>query len=169
VLELKVHDGDREVVLQFEHSLLSLSKWESKTRQAFLTTRQKTPDEMIGYFQDMLLPPANNPNLVYGLSPTQIEELTNYINNSHTASSVPDEVASRYNPETITSELIYYWLVAMQIPFHPAETWHLSRLMMLVQITNFKNQPPKKRKASEVYSEWRRENERRKKMFNTNG
>lgn len=167
MLELKVHDGDRVVVLRFEHSLLSLSKWESKHKVAFLTTQAKTATEMIEYFQDMLLSPEDDPNLVLGLSPEQLDQLAIYMNESQTASSVP-AVPLKKSGETITSELIYYWLVGMQIPFE-VQTWHLSRLMMLVEITNYKNQPEKKRKPGEVVSDMIHLNNERRKKFNTNG
>jgi hypothetical protein len=170
VLELIVNDGDEEVALRFEHSLLSLSKWESRTRKVFLSrTEQKSHSELLDYFQDMLLSPEGRPELVYLLSPEQMDRIANYINEDQTASSVPQEGPKQVNPETITSELIYYWLVAMRIPFHPVESWHLSRCMMLVQITNYKNQPPKKKNPRDVMRDWRQENERRKKLLGTTG
>ena len=168
MLELRVHDGERDVVLQFEHSLLSLSKWESKHKIPFLARRIKTNDELIDYFQDMLLPPGD-PRMVYMLDPQQLEDLGQYINDPMTASSVPNEETRKFQEETITSELIYYWLVALEIPFTPTETWHVNRIVMLVQITSYKKQPPKKRPPGDVMAKWRELNEQRKKMFNTNG
>lgn len=169
MLELKVQSDDREVVLRFEHSLLSLSKWEARTGLAFLTTRTKAPTEMIEYFQDMLVSPEDDPSLVYGLSPEQLDRLSTYINEPQTASSVPDDGLKKFNSEITTSELVYAWLTMLKIPFHPTETWHLSRCMMLVQIVGYKQQPPKKRKAGEVMTDWMRLNEERKKRYNTTG
>lgn len=168
MFELKVHDEDREVVLVFEHSLLALSKWEGKTKKAFLTNAVKSNEELIDYFQDMLVSPEGAQDLVYVLDPEQLDSLTNYMNSSQTASTVPQEPI-KYNPEVTTSELIYYWLVGLKIPFHPVETWHISRLMMLVQITSFKQQPPKKQKNAEIMSKWREINEERKKKYHTEG
>jgi hypothetical protein len=168
VLELKVHDGERDVVLKFEHSLLSLSKWESKHKIPFMARRIKSNEELLDYFQDMLLTPED-PRLIYMLDPGQLDALGSYINDPMTASSVPNEETRRFEAETITSELIYYWLVALEIPFTPTETWHVNRIVMLVQITSFKKQPPKKRPAGDVMARWRDLNEQRKKMFNTNG
>jgi hypothetical protein len=169
VLELKVHDGEREVVLKFEHSLLSLSKWESKYKKAFLTNAQKTPGELVDYFQMMLVTPEEATDLVLSLDPGQMEELANYINEVRSASSVPDEGKKQTNQEIVTSELIYYWLSALRISFQPTETWHLSRIMMLVQIAGYKQQPEKKRRPREVWTDWIQENERRKKLFKTEG
>lgn len=169
MLELKVHDREHEVVLKFEHSLLSLSKWESKHKKPFMSRDQKTPTELFEYFQDMLLSPEDDPDLVYLLSPEQMDELGDYINQPQSASSVPDDGKKQINSETITSELMYYWLVAMKIPFQPTESWHVSRVLMLVQITNYKNQPAKKRRPAEVMADWRRINEERKQKYNTSG
>jgi hypothetical protein len=169
VLELKVHDEDREVVLQFEHSLLSLSKWEEKHKKPFLASASKKHEEMIDYFGDMLLNPEESPDIVYRLDPTQMDRLTDYINESRTASAVPEEKNVNGVVEIVTSELMYYWLVALEIPFHPVETWHVSRLTMLIKITNFKKQPAKKRNPKELLSDWASLNQRNKERFGTTG
>jgi hypothetical protein len=169
VLELKVIDGEHEVVLQFEHSLLALSKWEEKHKKAFLGSASKKHEEMIDYFQDMLLTPGVDSNLVYRLSPEQMNDLTDYINEERTASSVPEDKSGNGTPEIVTSELMYYWLVALEIPFHPVETWHISRLTMLVKITSFKKQPPKKRNPMELLNDWREMDRRNKERFGTTG
>lgn len=169
MLELEVHDDSQDVVLRFEHSLLSLSKWESKYKKALLTNTQKTPSELVDYFQMMLLPPEDNPDLVLLLEPEQMDQLAAYMNDNLTASSVPDEGGKKINDEIVTSELVYYWLSALRIPFQPTETWHLSRIMMLVQIAGYKQQPAKKRNPRQVISDMVKENERRKKLFKTSG
>lgn len=169
MLELEVHDDSQDVVLRFEHSLLSLSKWESKYKKALLTNTQKTPSELVDYFQMMLLPPEDNPDLVLLLEPEQMDQLASYMNDNLTASSVPDEGGKKINDEIVTSELVYYWLSALRIPFQPTETWHLSRIMMLVQIAGYKQQPAKKRNPRQVISDMVKENERRKKLFKTSG
>lgn len=168
MLELKVSQNDKSVTLKFEHSLLSISKWESKTKKAFLGPTQKTPVEMIEYYEEMLVSPPNR-ELVYLLAPEQLEELTTYINDQKTASSVPDNgpASAMYN-EIVTSELIYYWMVALKIPFE-TEKWHLSRLMMLVRITNFKQTPPEKQNKAQMMAKMRELNEQRKAQYNTTG
>jgi hypothetical protein len=168
VLELRVLNGDQEVVLKFEHSLLSLSKWESRTKRPFYTRDQKTPTELLEYFRDMLVSPEDDPDLVYLLDPKQMDELGTYINAQLTASSVPRE-DPKYNGEQTTSELIYYWLSQLKIPFHPTETWHLSRTLMLVQIASFKQQPPKKRPVTDTLAKWAKMNDERRQRFNTSG
>lgn len=168
MLQLKVQTDDETVTLQFEHSLRSLSKWESKYKKAFLYG-EKSPTEMLDYYQCMLLSTDVDPDLIYGLKPKQLDELYEYINTDQTASSVPqEETKSQYNSEITTTELVYFWMVALKINWE-AQDWHFSRLMMLIQITGHKNQPPKKRNPKQVMTDWRQENERRKKLFNTSG
>ncbi len=163
MLELVV-DG---VALQFEHSLHSLSKWESKYLKPFMGKYQPTPAEMLYYFECMIITPGANPDHVYGLAPEQMEKLTNYINTPQTASTVPQSNTPGIR-ETTTSDLIYYWMVAMKIDWE-AQYWHLSRLLMLVQIVNFKQQPEKARNKRVTMENWRDANERQKKLFNTTG
>jgi len=167
MLELEVVNEGKSVKLQFEHSLRSLSKWESKFKLAFLATHEKTPTQMLDYYQCMLLSP-DEPELVYLLSPKQMDTLTEYINESQTASSVPNEGPTQHNSEITTTELVYFWMTALKINWE-AQDWHFSRLMMLIQITSYKQQPPKKRNPREVYNDMRRENERRKKLLGTSG
>lgn len=167
VLELKVRDGETEVVLEFEHSLRSLSKWESKNKTPFLSSAMKSATEMIDYFQDMLLTKIE-PSIVYRLSPEQLDDLKNYINSVQTASSVPKEPNSRGTGEIVTSELIYYWMTALKINWE-AQNWHLSRLMMLIEITGYKSKPEKERSKADMLRNWNELNERNKKLFNTEG
>ncbi len=168
MLELQVINDGKQVTLKFEHSLLSISKWESKYKKAFLGDKQKTPDEMIEYYEFMLVHP-NNTSLVYLLEPAQLEELTHYINDSRSASSVPDTPSTKpMVKEVVTSELIYYWMVGLEIPFE-TEKWHLSRLLMLIRITNFKNSPPEKQNKATLMARWKELNDKRKAEFNTTG
>lgn len=168
MIEVEVVYADQIVKLQFEHSLRALSKWESKYKVPFLTERQKSPSEMLDYFQCMLMSPEVDPEVVYTLSPSDTDRLTNYINANLSASSVPKNGIAEINPEITTSELIYFWMVALKINWE-AQDWHLSRLLMLINITSYKQQPPKKRSPREILNEMRSENERRKKLLKTSG
>lgn len=168
MLELKVVEEGKVVTLTFEHSLLSLSKWESRNKKSFLGTAAKTGVEMIEYFEDMLVKPERAKALVCSLSPEQLEILTNYINDPYTASSIPELELRPGVKETITSELIYYWMVTLRIPFD-VEKWHLNRLMMLIRIVNFKSEPPKKQNQMQILAKMRELNEQRKAQYNTKG
>lgn len=168
MLELKVQDDKNEVTLQFEHSLLSLSKWESKYKKAFMATPTKTHEEMIDYFGFMLLTPGVEPSVVYKLTPKQLDELSNYINDPMSASSVPSTGQRRPSGETVTTELVYYWMTALKINWE-AQHWHYNRLMMLIAITNFKQQPAEKQDKSKLYDRWKSMNKTNKEKFGTTG
>lgn len=167
MLELKVHDGEQEVVLQFEHSLRSLSKWEQKHKKAFMSTRMKEHSEMIDYFQDMLL--SGDPTNVYRLSPDQLDDLAKYINDPMTASSVPpDSDAKQGRPAVVTTELVYAWMTMLKINWD-AQDWHYNRLIMLIQIINFEQKPQKKRTTSERIRDWREVQAYNKEHFGIEG
>ena len=133
-----------------------------------MTDRHKPYSEMIDYFECMLLPPVTDTTLIMRLSPEQMDELTNYINDPQTASSVHEDRKGRPANEIITSELIYYWMVALKIPFE-AQHWHVNRLMMLIRIANFKSQPPSNRTVGETMADWRKLNAQRKEQYGTTG
>lgn len=169
MLELKVFDGTKDVVLQFEHSLLSLSKWEEIHKKPFLAKRNHAATEMIDYFVCMLMSPEEDPTVVYGLSPEQLEELVTYINTDRTASTVPEDTSKKPSGQTVTSELLYSWLVSLKIPFQPTETWHLSRTMMLIQMVTINNTPPKKLNKAEAVSRWKELNAKNRERFKSKG
>lgn len=168
MLELDVKIDEGTVTLQFEHSLRSLSKWESKTKKAWFGSNEKLPSEMITYFQCMLLSPEVDPDLVYACTPQQLDELTNYINEPQTASSVPRETTSKIVEEIATSELMYFWMTALKINWE-AQDWHLSRLTMLIEIASYKQQPAKKRKEKDIMADWAAQNEKQKKLLGITG
>lgn len=163
MIELRVVDDEEIVKLRFEHSLISMSKWESEYKIPFQGRMAKTPDQMVDYFRDMLIS-DHDPDLVYRLSPVQQEELTHYINQTRTASSVPQEKSNGIG-ETMTAEMIYYWMVELNIPFEPTNSWHLSQCLMLIQLTAFKKAPPKKRRPDQVMRDWRKDNENNKRIL----
>lgn len=133
----------KEVDLALEHSLVSISKWESKWNKPFLGKQDKTPEEIFDYIKCMTLT-QNVPDEVYNrLTKHNIEEIKNYIDSPMTATTFREDRNGHRNGEIITSELIYYWMVALQIPFE-CQKWHLNRLLTLIRVCNIKNQPGKK-------------------------
>lgn len=133
----------KEQTLQLEHSLVSLSKWESRWCKPFLTNKPLTTEETIDYIKCMTLT-QNVPPEVYEYIPDSvIEEVSNYIGAPMTATHFSEEQRGRGSGETVTSELIYYWMIALNIPLE-CQKWHLNRLMTLVKVCNIKNTPPKK-------------------------
>lgn len=169
MLELKVYDRGNEVVLTFEHSLLSLSKWEAKTKKAFLSSREKDSEEMLDYYKTMLTSPEHDPDLVYRLSPDQMDRLAHYISDPMSADRLPDNPdAGRRTGEVSTSDHIYMQMVLLRIPFE-AQTWHLNRLMMLIAKTADAQKPPEKKKQGHLLNTWQTINEKNREFFKSKG
>lgn len=122
--------------LQMEHSLISVSKWESKWKRSFFTKPPKTPEEELDYYRCMVISPRNvDPFVLASLTTRQREEINEYIGDEHSASYLYNTRQRGARHQTITSEVIYSWMVASQIPFE-TEKWHLNRLLKLIQIVN---------------------------------
>lgn len=157
------------VTLEFEHSLVSLSKWESEFKQAFLNEkRQKTSEMTRRYLELMLLTPVEDFTVLSRLTPSHAKQIGEYINDRQSATYLPKMPGSSSSREIVTSELIYYWMTILQIPWS-AETWNLNRLLTLIDLTNRKNNPQKNTNNAESAKERYRINEERKKKYNTSG
>ena len=157
-----------DLVLELEHSLISLSKWESKFRKPFLTQISKTPEEIMAYVEAMILTQNYPEDLVTKLDQKNLNRINDYIESSESATTFGSMPERRGKGETITSELIYYWMVAFNIPFE-CERWHLNRLFALIRICNIKNSKPKKMGRNEVAQRNRDLNARRKAELGTSG
>lgn len=155
-------------VLHLEHSLVSLSKWESKWNKPFLTNGSKTVLETIDYIRCMTLTKNVNPEVYDLLTNDHIAEVNDYILSSMTATTFREDKTSKKNNEVVTSELIYYWMIALNIPFE-CQKWHLNRLLTLIRVCNIKNAPPKKMSRSEILKQQAEINAARRKQFNTTG
>lgn len=136
--------------LKLEHSLISISKWESKWLKPFLTKDEKTKEELLDYIKCMLVNPLQNYDVISYLSASNINKIINYINSPMTATTITffegEQVAKK--GETITSELIYYWMISAGIPFE-CEKWHINRLFSLLKVCSAKNAPKKKTNTPE--------------------
>lgn len=157
-----------DVVLNLEHSLVSLSKWESKFEKPFLEPGQKTPEEILWYVQAMILNDTFPEDILQRLSTKNIEDINTYIESKQSATTFGQMPDKKVRGETITSELIYYWLIAFNIPFE-CETWHLNRLFALIRICNIKNSKPKKMSKHEIAARNRELNAKRRQELNSTG
>lgn len=158
----------KEQTLQLEHSLVSLSKWESKWNKAFLTKEEKSYEETIDYIKCMTLNKNVDPDVYQYLSNASIQQINEYISAPMTATYFSDDKNGRPSRETVTAELIYYWMIALNIPFE-CQKWHLNRLLTLIKVCNVKNQPPKKRSKRELMSRNAALNAERRKRLGTRG
>jgi len=154
-----------ETILKLEHSLLSISKWESKWCKPFLGKKDdKTGAQILDYVRCMTL--NNVPNEVYtALTQNNLEKITEYINWPMTATTINDPHPA--SQQIVTSELIYYWMISCQIPFE-CEKWHLNRLLTLIRVCNAKNNP-KKMSRQEIFKQNRQLNAARRRALHTRG
>ena len=158
----------KEQTLQLEHSLVSLSKWESKWCKSFLSRKDKTYEETIDYIKCMTLTQNVNPNVYLFLTKENVEQINNYIAAPMTATVFSKDRDGGINREVITSELIYYWMIALSIPFE-CQKWHLNRLLTLIRVCNIKNTPPKKMSRRQLMDRNRALNAARRNQLNTKG
>jgi len=157
-----------DIVLELEHSLVSLSKWEAIHEKPFLGDVDKTPEETYAYIKAMTLTPGVPEEVYQKLSHENLEAINTYINARMSAtwfSEVPGASKSR---EIITAELVYYWMTQFQIPFE-CERWHLNRLFTLIRICNLKQTKPKKMGRAEAAARNRELNAQRKAQLGSTG
>ena len=158
----------KPITLTLEHSLVSLSKWEAKWCKPFLVKDPpKTSEETIDYIKCMTLTQNVDPRVYSSLSEDNLEKIRRYIEAPMTATTINSRESS-HNREIITSELIYYWMIALNIPFE-CQKWHLNRLLMLINVCNVKNRPPKKMSANQLMSRNAALNAARRKRLNSKG
>ena len=160
----------KKQVLQLEHSLVSISKWEEKWNKTFLSKIDKTYEETIDYIRCMTITQNVSPETYKHLPKNVFDEINEYINAPMTALQFPKltKDGSVGSKETVTSEIIYYWMIVLGIPTEYRK-WHLNKLLALIQVCNLKNQPTKKMSAKELMSRNTTLNEARRKQYNSKG
>lgn len=157
----------KERVLQLEHSLVSLSKWESKWCKPFLSKDEKTFEESVDYIRCMTITQNVDYDTYSGINHEHIKQVAKYIEAPMTATIFTKDKRPP-NREVITAEIIYYWMVTLNIPFE-CQKWHLNRLITLINVCNIKNNPPKKMSRKELMNRNAALNATRRQSLNTKG
>lgn len=158
----------KEQKLQLEHSLVSISKWESKWKKPFLTEKPKTREETLDYVRCMTITQNVDPNAYHGLTNENIKVINDYIGDPMTATTFSNRNRRMGKRSIITSEVIYYWMVYYGIPME-CQRWHLNRLMTLIRICNEKEQPGKKMSKRDIMSQNRSLNQARRAKSGSRG
>lgn len=165
-MEFITLEKDTELVL--EHSLISISKWESKWKKPFLKKQERSVEETIDYVKCMTVNRISNPLVYELLTEDDYKRIKAYIDDPMTATTFRETANKSVSREGITSELIYYWMVSYNIPLE-CEKWHLNRLLTLINICEKKNSPQKKMPVKDIMRQNRELNEARRRQFNSRG
>lgn len=158
----------KEQTIQLEHSLVSLRKWESKWGKAFLAKNNKTDEEITDYIKCMTVTQHVSDDIYDRLTSENVQCIKNYIEAPMTATYFSEDNSGKASREIVTAELIYYWMIALNIPFE-CQKWHLNQLLTLIKVCNIKNSPPKKRSKKDIMSRNAALNAARRKQFNSKG
>lgn len=162
--------------LVLEHSLISISKWEAKWHKPFLSNKNNTYEELLDYIKCMTITQNVDPNVYSHLSDENITQINDYIEDPMTATTFGgDNIRKQENRgrrgRIVTSELIYYWMISLQIPIE-FEKWHINRLMTLIRVCNEENKaqdPNNKMSKAQLMARNRSLNAARRKKYHTKG
>ncbi len=166
----------KETTLALEHSLVSLSKWESKWKIPFLSSgsgpasakRQLTTEQLLDYIRCMTLTQNVDPMVYQSLTKENLTDIMKYIEDPMTATTINPQQQKRGKQRVVTSELIYYWMTALNIPSE-YQKWHLNRLLTLIQVASIEQEPPKKMDPKSVMRQNHSLNAARRAKHHTKG
>ena len=154
--------------LQLEHSLVSISKWESKWKKPFLSSKERTREETIDYIRCMTLTQNVDHRIYQGITYENVKAVNEYINDSMTATTFSKNSNNKSSRSIITSEIIYYWMISLEIPME-CQKWHLNRLLTLIRVCDEKSQPGKKMSKKDIMRQYSSLNAARKSKYGTRG
>lgn len=151
-----------------EHSLYAIALWESKWKRSFFQKQGMSPAEFLHYISCMALDDNLPDRWWIRLGAKQLNDIQEYMIDPMTA-TVVKKAPSKPGPKTIvTSELIYFWMTQLNIPFE-CERWHINRLLTLIEVANVKMGPKKKIDRKAQLAEQHALNEKRKAQYGSRG
>lgn len=155
--------------IKLEHSLYSIAEWESKWNKSFFLKEEKTEEETMDYIKKMVLNDVD-PNVFYCINRDILKQIYDYINAPMTATKIRSNGQNANKPSStyITSEIIYYWMVNLNIPLE-CETWHINRLITLIRVCQIKSQPQKKLSNQETIARYAKLNAERRAALKSKG
>lgn len=159
---------EKEQVLTLEHSLVSISKWESRWEKPYISDTPKTYEEALDYIKCMTLTQNVDPKIYDRLDEKSMKRINAYIQAPMTATKIYEEPTKNNHKEQLTSELIYYMMIANNIPFE-CQKWHINRLLTLIRVCSKKNTPPKKMSNQEIMRRNSALNASRRKSLHSRG
>lgn len=160
-----------ETKLQIEHSLISLKKWEQKWHKPFLKEDEKTQEEILDYIRCMTINNNVDPEIYKWLPPDIINCILEYIHDPMTATWFSNEKTvgmQKNSREIITAEIIYYWMIALNIPVE-FQKWHLNQLLTLIKVVSIKNQKEQKKDRATAAKERAALNAARRAKYRSKG
>ncbi len=174
--KIEIWDEEKEIFINIadktnivlEHSLVSIAKWESKWHKPFISKEPKSREEIVDYIRCMTITQNVDPNVYYAITDEIIIKINKYIDDSMTATWFNDEKVTKRNSKQITAEIIYYWMITLNIPFE-CQKWHLNRLLTLIKVCNLENKPPKKQTKNSLMKRNAALNAARRKQLNSKG
>lgn len=158
--DTQMWEVSESAVLELEHSLASVSKWEQTFEKPFLNSEDKSPEETIAYIMMMAVDPKTPPELFARLTDENIKEINEYVGAKMTATWFREDKNQRPSREVITAEVIYHWMIQHSV-WLEAEHWHINKLLTLLRVCTEKSKPPKKMNRREQIAERQRLNAKR--------
>lgn len=153
--------------LKLEHSLLSISKWESIWKKPYLQDwewfqEELTHEMLLSYIKCMTINGEFSDTTYASIRASDFVEIQKYINDPMTATRFAgDENRNPVPGQKTTSEEIYQVMFECGIP-KECEKWHINRLLTLIRAFAEKNNAETNKKspqqqAQEMYNRnmWR--------------
>lgn len=157
-----------QTTLLMEHSLVSISKWESKWHIPYLSNKPKTREQTIDYLRCMTITQNVDPFLFYCIPDKELLKIKDYIENPMTATTFSDEEGKGHTKKVLTSEVLYYYMTMYNIPVE-FEKWHINRLLTLIKVCSEENKPKKKIGSKKLASKYASLNAARRAKLNSKG